>query len=142
MLKPVLFNLFINDLDEGAGVWEQWPIPQSVVQPFRRPLRGWRDGQRTVKFSEGKCWVVHLGKNKLIYQHRFGHDLLERSTVEKELGFLEDNRLSVSQSVKSCLKKHPVLFCDYTGLHTTGHLILGWRHSVIGSKYLGICLEL
>jgi len=32
-----------------------------------------------------------------MYQYRLGDDLLERSSVEKDLGVLVDNRLAVSQ---------------------------------------------
>lgn len=56
ILGPVLFSLFISDLDERANIssassvttqsCEDWPIPPSAVQPFRRALTGWRDGQR------------------------------------------------------------------------------------------------
>ncbi|KAJ7413300.1 RNA-directed DNA polymerase from mobile element jockey-like protein [Willisornis vidua] len=56
ILGQVLFNLFINDLDEGADAssasslmsqnWEEWLIAQSAVQPFRRTSTDWRDRQR------------------------------------------------------------------------------------------------
>ncbi|KAF4804353.1 RNA-directed DNA polymerase from mobile element jockey-like protein [Turdus rufiventris] len=56
ILDPVLFDLSTNDLDKGADAssasllmtqsWEEWPILQSSVLPFRRTLTGWRDGQR------------------------------------------------------------------------------------------------
>jgi len=39
----------------------------------------------------------HLGRNNSEYQHRLGHDLLERSSVEKDLVVLVDGRLVVSQ---------------------------------------------
>ena len=39
------------------------------------------------------------------YQHRLGHDQLERSSVEKDLGVLVDDRLSMSQQCALVAKK-------------------------------------
>lgn len=105
-----------------AGRSDQYP--SVLCSPSGGP--GEAGGMDWLKFSEGKSRIVHLGKNKLMYQHRLGPDLLESSTVEKELRVLVGNRLSMGQPVKYCCKEHPVLFCDCTVLHTTGHLILGW----------------
>lgn len=54
ILNPVLFNLFINDLDGGADAfsagslmtqsWQEWPMPQRAVQTLGRTSTGWRDG--------------------------------------------------------------------------------------------------
>ena len=41
-----------------------------------------------MKFNKSKCRVLHLGRNNRRYQYRPGDDLLERSSVEKDLGVL------------------------------------------------------
>ena len=40
-----------------------------------------------------------------MHQYRLGDDLLERSSVEKDLGFLVDNRLTMSQQCVLVVKK-------------------------------------
>lgn len=45
-----------------------------------------------MRFNKSKCKVLNLERsNRLVV------DLLERSSVEKDLGVLVDNRLAVSQ---------------------------------------------
>ena len=46
-----------------------------------------------MKFDNSKCRVLHLGRNNCMQQYRLGDNLLERSSVEKDLGVLVDNRL-------------------------------------------------
>ena len=50
-----------------------------------------------MKFDKSKCRVLHLERNNHKYQYRLGHDLLERSSVEKDLGVLVDDRVAMSQ---------------------------------------------
>ena len=50
-----------------------------------------------MRFNTSKCRVWHLGRNSSEYQCRMGHDLLQRSSAEKELGLLVDDRLAMSQ---------------------------------------------
>ncbi|GAB0180842.1 hypothetical protein GRJ2_000549500 [Grus japonensis] len=61
-----------------------------------------------MKFNKGMCRVLHLGRNNPRHQYRSGVDLLGRSAVEKDLGVLVDNKLSISQQhangILGCIK--------------------------------------
>ncbi|PKU35693.1 hypothetical protein llap_14001 [Limosa lapponica baueri] len=58
-----------------------------------------------MKFNTGKRRVLHLGRNNPVHQDRLGTDLLESSSVEKDLGVLVDNRMTMSQQWALVAKK-------------------------------------
>ncbi|GAB0176132.1 transmembrane protein 168 [Grus japonensis] len=106
---PVLLNIFINDLDEGAecnlgkfaddtklgGVADTLEGCAAIQQDLDR-LENWAK-RNHMKFSKGKCRVLHLGRNNPMHQYTSGVDLLGSSTAEKDLGVPVDNKLSMSQ---------------------------------------------
>ena len=83
VLGPVLFNIFIDDLDKGIecslskfadnSSWEKVSVCLRMGSPYRKGS-GRASG---MKFNETKCQVLHFGHNNPIQCYRLGAEWLE-----------------------------------------------------------------
>ena len=122
VLGPILFLVFINDLDCGIKNWIlKFADDTKIfgrVRGYEDSLKLQRDLDRLLGWAEEwqmafnikKCKVMHVGKNVHAYEYKMLAHCLEEVQVEKDLGVLISADLKVSpQCISACAKANKVL---------------------------------
>jgi len=152
VLGLVLFNIFVNKLDDGAEYTKLRGMPDmpgggAATQKDLSRVEKSADGN-LMKYNKGKHKVHYLGRNNPSHHYMLGPAQLGSTFAEKDPGVLVDTKLTMRQQQALAEKAtNGIVGCiippnrsrEVILPHSTGEPTTGMLYPALGTKETWTC---